>query len=70
MIAPHHLRTDAADRTLYGSTKRDLATREWPTVQHYADAKTDVIAGIVARAMAPRSADDRHALDGDSARRQ
>jgi GrpB-like predicted nucleotidyltransferase (UPF0157 family) len=53
-----HLRTDAADRTLYECAKRDLARREWPTVQHYADAKTDVIAGIVARAMARRPGGD------------
>jgi GrpB-like predicted nucleotidyltransferase (UPF0157 family) len=45
-----HLRTDDADRALYESTKRDLARRDWPTGQHYADAKTDVVEAIMARA--------------------
>jgi GrpB-like predicted nucleotidyltransferase (UPF0157 family) len=44
------LRDHDADRALYEATKRDLATRDWPTMQHYADAKTDVIATILARA--------------------
>jgi GrpB-like predicted nucleotidyltransferase (UPF0157 family) len=43
------LRTHPADRDLYARTKRDLATREWADVQQYADAKTDVIAAIMAR---------------------
>ena len=45
-----HLRLDAADRELYASTKRELASRPWPRVQDYADAKTDVVAEIVGRA--------------------
>lgn len=44
------LRADAADRALYERTKRELAQREWPSVQAYADAKTDVIAHILSRA--------------------
>ena len=44
------LRTDAADRELYASTKRSLAHQDWPTMQHYADAKTDVVEAILARA--------------------
>ena len=50
-----HLRRDAEDRALYARTKRDLATRDWPSVQHYAEAKTEVIEGIIARAAAARS---------------
>ncbi|MGI8574426.1 MAG: GrpB family protein [Egibacteraceae bacterium] len=46
------LRHSAADRALYAETKRDLATRSWPTMTHYADAKTDVIEVIMARAEA------------------
>jgi GrpB-like predicted nucleotidyltransferase (UPF0157 family) len=46
-----HLRSDAADRALYESAKRDLAKHEWPTMQHYADAKTEVIADIMVRAL-------------------
>ncbi len=46
------LRSDGADRELYASTKRELAKREWRYVQEYADAKTAVIEGIIARALA------------------
>jgi GrpB-like predicted nucleotidyltransferase (UPF0157 family) len=48
-----HLRTSAADRELYATTKRELAAREWKYMQQYADAKTDVVAEIMARATAP-----------------
>ena len=44
------LRTHDEDRDLYERTKRDLAAREWRYVQHYADAKTEVVEGIIARA--------------------
>jgi GrpB-like predicted nucleotidyltransferase (UPF0157 family) len=44
------LRDDAAERELYESAKRSLAARDWPTLQHYAEAKTAVIEGIIARA--------------------
>jgi GrpB-like predicted nucleotidyltransferase (UPF0157 family) len=44
------LRTDASDRDLYAATKRALARRDWPTVQHYADAKSDVVEAILRRA--------------------
>lgn len=52
------LRSDAADRELYAHTKRRLAGQAWPTMQHYAEAKTEVIEAIVARAAAtpPRDA--------------
>ena len=46
-----HLRTHTADRELYAAAKLELATRPWPVVQDYADAKTDVVAAILARAM-------------------
>jgi GrpB-like predicted nucleotidyltransferase (UPF0157 family) len=46
-----HLRTDPADRGLYERTKRDLAGRAWDRVQDYADAKTEVVAEIMARAL-------------------
>ena len=48
------LRSNPADRELYASTKRALAQRSWSTVQDYADAKTEVVATIVARALAAR----------------
>jgi GrpB-like predicted nucleotidyltransferase (UPF0157 family) len=44
------LRTHDDDRLLYEQTKRDLATRTWKYVQNYADAKTEVVEQIVARA--------------------
>jgi GrpB-like predicted nucleotidyltransferase (UPF0157 family) len=44
------LRSNAADRELYERTKRELAAREWKYVQNYADAKSEVIAEIMARA--------------------
>ena len=46
-----HLRRDADDRARYESTKRLLARRRWRYVQNYADAKTDVVTEIMARAM-------------------
>ena len=46
-----HLRTDATDRRRYENAKRELAGRSWKYVQHYADAKTAVVAEIMGRAM-------------------
>jgi GrpB-like predicted nucleotidyltransferase (UPF0157 family) len=45
-----HLRRDAGDRRLYERTKRELAQRDWKYVQHYADAKGDVVEEILERA--------------------
>jgi GrpB-like predicted nucleotidyltransferase (UPF0157 family) len=45
-----HLRTHPADRDRYEQVKRSLASRSWKYVQHYADAKTEVIEEILARA--------------------
>lgn len=44
------LRANDEDRALYAATKRRLAEQDWPTMQHYADAKSLVIALISARA--------------------
>jgi GrpB-like predicted nucleotidyltransferase (UPF0157 family) len=44
------LRVDAADRHRYVAVKRELARREWPDVNGYADAKTEVVTEILARA--------------------
>jgi GrpB-like predicted nucleotidyltransferase (UPF0157 family) len=46
-----HLRRDAADRALYEETKRTLAARSWRIVQDYADAKSEVVAQIMSRAL-------------------
>ncbi|HWT25227.1 MAG TPA: GrpB family protein [Solirubrobacteraceae bacterium] len=43
------LRTDDDARERYAATKRRLAARRWRHVQHYADAKTEVIEEILAR---------------------
>jgi GrpB-like predicted nucleotidyltransferase (UPF0157 family) len=45
-----HLRADAADRARYAKTKHELAARRWNYVQEYADAKTEVVEAIIARA--------------------
>ncbi len=42
------LRTNEADRGRYERVKRELATREWPSVQEYADAKADIVRSILA----------------------
>jgi GrpB-like predicted nucleotidyltransferase (UPF0157 family) len=47
------LRHDDADRELYALTKRSLARQDWPTMQHYADAKSEVVEAIIARAQRP-----------------
>lgn len=46
-----HLRADERDRLLYEKTKRELAAREWAVTQDYADAKSDVVAEIMPRAL-------------------
>jgi GrpB-like predicted nucleotidyltransferase (UPF0157 family) len=46
------LRSDDDDRVLYERTKRELAGRDWKFVQNYADAKTEVVEAIIARALA------------------
>jgi GrpB-like predicted nucleotidyltransferase (UPF0157 family) len=45
-----HLRTHPEEFELYLRTKRELAARRWKYTQHYADAKTQVIKEILARA--------------------
>jgi GrpB-like predicted nucleotidyltransferase (UPF0157 family) len=47
------LRTHDDDRALYERTKRELISRDWQYVQNYADAKTEVVETIVARAGLP-----------------
>lgn len=46
------LRTHETDRNLYAATKRELSTRDWRYVQDYADAKSEVVRQILARAYA------------------
>src|SRR5438552_1931610 len=44
------LRSNASDRRLYERTKRELARGDWKYTQNYADAKTEVVEEILARA--------------------
>jgi GrpB-like predicted nucleotidyltransferase (UPF0157 family) len=43
------LRSNAGDRHLYESTKKQLAARKWDTMNDYAAAKSDVIAKILSQ---------------------
>lgn len=54
LLLRDHLRSDAADRALYERTKRTLLEQQWDDMNDYADAKTDVILAIKARARASR----------------
>jgi len=55
LLLRDHLRSDAADRALYGDVKRELMTRRWEDTNDYAAAKDDVIAAIKARARAAQA---------------
>jgi GrpB-like predicted nucleotidyltransferase (UPF0157 family) len=44
------LRESAEDRLAYEQLKRDLASRDWPDTNYYAEAKGELIAAITARA--------------------
>ena len=46
------LRNHDDERDLYERTKRELAARTWKYVQHYSDAKSEVVEAIIARALA------------------
>jgi GrpB-like predicted nucleotidyltransferase (UPF0157 family) len=45
------LRESPADRRLNAETERRLADRKWERGQDYADAKTEVVTEIMARAL-------------------
>ncbi|MEU2089534.1 GrpB family protein [Nocardia beijingensis] len=45
------LRTHDDDRTYYEQAKRELAQRRWKFVQHYANAKSEIIEEILGRAL-------------------
>jgi GrpB-like predicted nucleotidyltransferase (UPF0157 family) len=44
------LRTHPDELERYAAAKRELAARQWAVVQDYADAKTEVVEAIIARA--------------------
>ncbi|WP_104162044.1 GrpB family protein [Arthrobacter sp. ZGTC212] len=54
LLLRDHLRANAKDRLLYESTKKALISKQWDDMNDYADAKTDVILAIKARARAAR----------------
>ena len=55
LLLRERLRGSAEDRLRYEEVKRELAAREWPDVNYYAEAKSAVIADILARAPAELS---------------
>jgi GrpB-like predicted nucleotidyltransferase (UPF0157 family) len=68
------LRGDPASRERYAATKRELAARTWKYMQNYADAKSDVVASILATARSPdrrrvRSTGGRRGSSASAARR-
>lgn len=46
------LRADPAARARYAGVKRRLATQDWPTMDDYADAKSEVVEALIAEARA------------------
>ena len=46
-----HLRANVEDRLLYESVKRKLAKEDWSDMNTYAQAKTEVVEQIIARAL-------------------
>jgi GrpB-like predicted nucleotidyltransferase (UPF0157 family) len=52
LLLRDRLREDEADRHLYERTKRELTAKDWPDMNAYAEAKTEVIETIKSRARA------------------
>ena len=50
LLFRNSLRANADERALYEVTKRRLAAQSWNRVQDYADAKSEVVEAILARA--------------------
>ena len=48
LIFRDRLRQNIDDRRRYEQTKRELAVKDWPDMNAYADAKTEVIESIIA----------------------
>jgi len=49
------LRSDPDARRRYADTKRRLARQDWPTMNHYADAKTSIVEDLIAQASPSRA---------------
>jgi hypothetical protein len=52
LLFRERLRGHPEERARHQRVKRELAQRDWTYVQEYADAKTEVVEGIIARAEA------------------
>jgi GrpB-like predicted nucleotidyltransferase (UPF0157 family) len=52
LLFRERLRGDPAERARYLRAKRELAERDWTYVQQYADAKSEIVEAIIARARA------------------
>ena len=49
LVFRDHLRSNDDDRLLYERKKQELAAQTWKYVQHYADAKSEVVEDILTR---------------------
>jgi GrpB-like predicted nucleotidyltransferase (UPF0157 family) len=56
LVFRDRLRANGDERERYLRAKRELAARHWVYIQDYADAKSEVVEGIIARAFADRDA--------------
>ncbi len=54
LVFRDRLRENASDRLMYEQTKRRLARQDWPDMNAYADAKSDVVESIIAAAFEER----------------
>jgi GrpB-like predicted nucleotidyltransferase (UPF0157 family) len=54
LLLRDHLRSNAEDRALYEGIKRALMTQDWNDMNAYAEAKSEVISAIKARARGGR----------------
>lgn len=57
------LRENDADRRFYEETKQELAAKTWKYTQNYADAKSEVVQTILARAMESSGSATRQEID-------
>ncbi|GAB90776.1 GrpB family protein [Gordonia rhizosphera] len=67
------LRTHAEDRALYERIKQELVHREWISMLHYSNAKSDIVEEVIAWALAERAngwsalTQPAHSSDGGTA---
>lgn len=66
LLLRDYLRAVPEARARYEATKRELATRQWPTIDHYADAKGDTIWALLREADVWSGASGWHAGPSDA----